>query len=305
MALHGASSCSGRRRRCGSGGLAAVAVGQVLPELARRAMASQGRDLLSFCEKLAGELFSLGVDRIAKGELDALALQYSVKLDPRNVRERSLLHHDAEGNWEFVHRSIVDFLLVWALSKGQVQSSWIGRPWTDEMRNFAREMLLSGECKQLPHADLQGVDMVGAALHDIDLSGADLRKTNFSKTNCSRANFKGADLTDAQLDGTDLSSENLRSVRGFTFQHALAAQTDELTIWPVTTLQGHFHSVNGVAMSPDGGRAISASDDNTLKVWNLQSGRANCDPSKALAFCERGRDKLRRPMPSPLLMTKR
>jgi len=47
------------------------------------------------------------------------------------------------------------------------------------------------------------------------------------------------------------------------------------------TLEGHSDSVNGVAVTPDGRRAVSASDDKTLKVWDLESGRTlvglHCD----------------------------
>jgi WD40 repeat protein len=39
-------------------------------------------------------------------------------------------------------------------------------------------------------------------------------------------------------------------------------------------LEGHSDSVNGVAVTADGKRAVSASFDNTLKVWDLESGRA-------------------------------
>ncbi len=38
------------------------------------------------------------------------------------------------------------------------------------------------------------------------------------------------------------------------------------------TLAGHSESVNGVALSVDGRRAVSASDDQTLKVWDLETG---------------------------------
>ena len=37
----------------------------------------------------------------------------------------------------------------------------------------------------------------------------------------------------------------------------------------VRTLEGHAEAVHGVAVTPDGKRAISASEDNTLKVWDL------------------------------------
>jgi len=42
------------------------------------------------------------------------------------------------------------------------------------------------------------------------------------------------------------------------------------------TLEGHQGEVTGVALTADGRRAVSASWDQTLKVWDLESGRALC-----------------------------
>ncbi len=39
------------------------------------------------------------------------------------------------------------------------------------------------------------------------------------------------------------------------------------------TIKGHSKSVNGVTVTPDGKRVISASYDNTLKVWDLITGK--------------------------------
>jgi len=53
-------------------------------------------------------------------------------------------------------------------------------------------------------------------------------------------------------------------------------------VWPsldppgtalLRTLTGHSRVVRGVAVSADGRRAVSASDDKTLKVWDVESGR--------------------------------
>jgi WD40 repeat protein len=39
----------------------------------------------------------------------------------------------------------------------------------------------------------------------------------------------------------------------------------------LVTLTGHSNYVLGIAVTPDGRRAVSASLDNTLRVWNLES----------------------------------
>jgi WD40 repeat protein len=44
----------------------------------------------------------------------------------------------------------------------------------------------------------------------------------------------------------------------------------------VRTLEGHSAEVHAVAVTPDGKRAVSASSDKTLKVWDLEAGSALC-----------------------------
>jgi WD40 repeat protein len=39
-------------------------------------------------------------------------------------------------------------------------------------------------------------------------------------------------------------------------------------------LKGHTGAVLGVAVTPDGKRAVSASLDKTLRVWDLATGKA-------------------------------
>ena len=48
------------------------------------------------------------------------------------------------------------------------------------------------------------------------------------------------------------------------------------------TLRGHPDRVNAVAVTADGRRAVSASEDGTLKVWDLASGARKLAPSVAI-----------------------
>jgi WD40 repeat protein len=257
-------------------------------EIAKKQLTSRPEDLLSFSEEFAASLYTSGRDRMPDAELQSLAGRFRVKLVPREVRERSLLHNDAEVNWKFAHRSVMEYFLVQGLSTSADRPAWAGKPWTDQMRVFASEMLLSGECKRLPGADLHGVDLTGGGLSDVELSGANLSVANLTGSILRSANLSDAKLTGARLwrarmaaanlRGTslnyaDVSEADLTDAKGLTLERALACISDKDTIWPVRTLAGHTDWVNAVAVTADGKLAVSASRDCTLKVWELDSGR--------------------------------
>ena len=42
--------------------------------------------------------------------------------------------------------------------------------------------------------------------------------------------------------------------------------------WQVRTLAGHSHYVTSVAISADGKRVVSGSMDETVKIWDVETG---------------------------------
>ncbi|KYC40721.1 hypothetical protein WA1_24075 [Scytonema hofmannii PCC 7110] len=78
----------------------------------------------------------------------------------------------------------------------------------------------------------------------------------------------GKRVISASYDKT-LKVWNLETGKGvFSLIKNLIARRQLLTL----TLTGHSSWVNALALTPDGKRVISASDDKTLKVWNLETG---------------------------------
>jgi hypothetical protein len=90
----------------------------------------------------------------------------------------------------------------------------------------------------------------------------------------------------SQMVGRLLPHEENPVIRRFTCSLAQAATKPWLralwsTLHPpgtalLRTLESHSSEVNGVALSPDGRRVLSAAWDNTLKVWDLENGRELC-----------------------------
>jgi len=108
-----------------------------------RGFVQEKEDLRQFSELLAVDLYLKrtlrGAERIPKAELSDLAQQWHIQLDSWKLSGRSLLNRDAEGNYKFAHRSIMEYLFVKRFFDGDLRC--LKCEWTDQMQKFLREML--------------------------------------------------------------------------------------------------------------------------------------------------------------------
>jgi WD40 repeat protein len=233
--------------------------------------------MLHFCEKFAEELFHRGVDRIPSHELDSIASSYLIELDAREVRERSLLHYDTVGNWKFAHPSIMEYLIVRAHTEDHTTPIH-KKSWTHEMRNFAREMLISGKINRLLHADLREVNLCNADLTGVVLRGSDLSRADLSNAVLDGANLIDVALSGAYLDETSFRATNASGVSGLTFDQAMSAHSDTKTVWPCRSLKMDPYSflsqdLSVCALSHDGELAIIGNREGKLQAVNTHTGK--------------------------------
>jgi hypothetical protein len=98
--------------------------------------------LLNFSKQLAGELFlnreERKSERIPYEQLEPLARRFGIKLETWQLAGRSLLNRDADGNYKFAHRSILEFLFAQQVIEQKLyKTTW--RLWTDQVKKFLME----------------------------------------------------------------------------------------------------------------------------------------------------------------------
>ncbi|MBN2092241.1 DUF1566 domain-containing protein [candidate division KSB1 bacterium] len=118
--------------------------------------------LQKFSECLAIDLYAQksarGGERVHYRDLLPLARRLEFPLKDWQIRGRSLLNRDVEGNYKFAHRSIMEFLFV----KRFLAMPAKDRPrlkWTDQMHQFLEEMLQDYELRKEKFPDLSRVDL--------------------------------------------------------------------------------------------------------------------------------------------------
>ena len=108
--------------------------------------------LRQFSERLAVDLFINSQrrrsERIPRSELTILAKEWNISLDEWQLSMRSLLNRDAEGNYKFAHRSIMEYLMVKRAVEGDLNC--VGMKWTDLMKAFLKDVVQDSIDKKQP-----------------------------------------------------------------------------------------------------------------------------------------------------------
>jgi uncharacterized protein YjbI with pentapeptide repeats len=162
------------------------------------------KDLWKACRDVALRLHTTGQYTISETDLARLI---SNNPDIRHVmlfdiKGRSLLNRNTQGQFRFAHRSIAEFLIADAIIKQDIVTDATIRP-TDQLFAFilawmSHQPLASRAGLPLKVLTLAGMDLRELDLRHTDLSGADLSDSRLNRCVMSSANLVGASLRGAQ-----------------------------------------------------------------------------------------------------------
>jgi WD40 repeat protein len=140
------------------------------------------------------------------------------------------------------------------------------------------------------YGNLSGISIPNADLSDgifscADFTGANLEGVSFKGAWLDYANFSGANLMGVSFGQIELFLEGKSPVKSICYSpdgcYLATTEGRDIGIFEkdrsgyrrVTTLTGHSNWVTSVAYSPDGRCLASGSDDRTIGLWEVNTGK--------------------------------
>ncbi|MBK7830478.1 pentapeptide repeat-containing protein [Nannocystis sp.] len=187
--------------------------------------------LLDVATRLALHLWRSTVKRIVASELDAHTSEQLRKLcdDDRDVarqmvQSRTLLTHADDGSFEFVHQTVMEWLVAQLIAEELKRAERCAELEVGRLSEFMMDVLceLVGEAGLVAWAKRALSDASGTRLaenarlvlafmqHEIVELSADVRRQDLRGQSLAGQSFRGALLDGADLRGADLSGRDLR-----------------------------------------------------------------------------------------------
>ncbi len=180
-------------------------------------------NLLKACIILATIMQIRGWRSIKEKNLDQLIKQINEVLPIKKIeiKGRSLINRNSEGDYRFSHYSIQEFCVARLLLEKPVFNPKGNIPVTDfifrqiakskKKPNFIEKLDFTGLNFSTPGLrDLKGLKLPGADLRKKDFSGADLSNADLSNADLSNADLNNANFRNCKLTGTVFRNANLK-----------------------------------------------------------------------------------------------
>jgi len=169
--------------------------------------------LFKASELLAMELTLRRTRVISENDLDVLiaSMPEIGELKKIDIKGRSLINRNSEGDFRFSHFSFQEFLVANRVMRDTYWEPKKPIPVTQSLLQFAFEAQKIDSRKALPlrYFDLAGVTLTSIVIPSQDLRGVNLAGANFSNATLSDADLSEAKLQGAALENIDLSRANL------------------------------------------------------------------------------------------------